>query len=110
MYTYKAKIVSVYDGDTVTALVDLGFRINFEIKIRLAGIDTPELRGEERIAGVAAKKRVDELIYGKQVTIKTQKDKQEKFGRWLGEIFLPGSELSVNQQLLNEGLAEHYKD
>jgi micrococcal nuclease len=104
-YTYKAKIISVYDGDTITALVDLGFRINFEIKIRLLGIDTPELRGASRPEGLIAKKRVEELILGKEIILKTQRDKQEKYGRWLGEIYIPGEELSVNQRLVNEGLA-----
>lgn len=51
-YTYQAKIISVYDGDTCTAVIDLGFRISFEIKLRLAGINTPELRGEERDKGL----------------------------------------------------------
>jgi micrococcal nuclease len=109
MYTYKAKIISVYDGDTVTAIVDLGFKISFKIKIRLAGIDTPEIRGEERPQGLISKQRLEELILNKEVILHTQKDKQEKFGRWLGEIYIPNSQISVNEQLLDEGLAQPYK-
>jgi micrococcal nuclease len=108
MYTYRAKIVDVYDGDSVTALVDLGFRISFEIKVRLSGINTPEIRGEERLEGLIAKKRVADLILQKDVVLKTQRDRTEKYGRWLGEIFLPGEDISINQLLLNEGLAKPY--
>jgi micrococcal nuclease len=108
MYIYSAKIISVYDGDTVTADVDLGFHVRKEIKVRLAGIDTPEIRGEERPKGLISKSRLSELILNKEVVIKTYKDKQEKYGRWLGDIFIPESEISVNDMLINEGLADPY--
>lgn len=108
MYTYKAKITEVYDGDTVTALVDLGFRISFEIKIRLLGIDTPEIRGTERPEGLVARDRLRELVLGKEVILITERDRQEKFGRWLGELFFPDDDQSVNQKLLQEGLAKKY--
>jgi len=108
MYTYKAKIISVYDGDTVTALVDLGFRINFEMKIRLTGIDAPELRGIEKPQGLISRDRLRELILNKEVILHTERDKQEKFGRWLGTIFLPKEKISVNEMLIKEGLANPY--
>lgn len=110
MYTYRATILDVYDGDTVTALVDLGFRISFEIKIRLSGIDTPELRGADRPQGLIARDRLRELILGREVILEIEKDKQEKFGRWLGTIYLnqPGENISVNEILIKEGLAIVY--
>ncbi|WP_370480008.1 hypothetical protein [Tamlana flava] len=52
MYTYKSKIIDVYDGDTVTAIVDLGFLHFQEMKLRLYVSDTPELRGEEKEEGI----------------------------------------------------------
>lgn len=110
MYTYKATIIGVYDGDTVTAIADLGFHVNKEIKIRLAGIDTPEIRGAERPDGLVSKKRMEDLVLNKEVIIKTYKDKQEKYGRWLADIFIPESDISVNQMLINEGLAIPYMD
>ena len=45
MYDYHGKVIDVYDGDTCTILVDLGFRVQFEIKVRLLGINAPELKG-----------------------------------------------------------------
>ena len=53
MYEYKAIVKKVYDGDTITVDIDLGFGITFNDKsIRLSGIDTPEIRGEERLEGL----------------------------------------------------------
>lgn len=106
MYTYSAKIVDVHDGDTVTAIVDLGFRIQTEIKIRLYGINTPEITGASREEGLKSKQRVVSLIMGKNVILKTYKDKQEKFGRWLADIYInEKSTKSINQTLIEEGLA-----
>lgn len=108
MYEYRAKVIDVYDGDSITAIVDLGFKISFKIKIRLYGINTPEIRGKERPEGLVSKKRVQDLILNKDVIIKTYKDKTEKYGRYLGEIFLEKEEISINQLLINEGLAKPY--
>jgi micrococcal nuclease len=109
LYTYKAKITAVYDGDTVTALVDLGFKVNFTMKLRLLGIDTPELRGEEREEGLKVRDYVRELILNKDVIIKTYRDKQGKYGRYLAEIFMEeDSTISLNQSLLDKGMATPY--
>lgn len=85
-YTYSAKIIDVYDGDTFTALVDLGFRASIVITIRLFGVDAPEIKGEERERGLMVKKYVEDLILNKDVIIKTYKDPKDSFKRWLAEI------------------------
>lgn len=105
MYEYKAKVIDVHDGDTITAIVDLGFRVSVEVKIRFYGINTPEITGATRSEGLRSKQRVVDLISGKDIIIKTHKDKQEKYGRWLGDIYLPDSDKSINQILLEERLA-----
>ena len=48
-YLYKAKITKVYDGDTCTAIIDFGFHIQQTMRLRLAEIDAPEIRGKERL-------------------------------------------------------------
>lgn len=106
MYHYKANIIDVYDGDTVTAVVDLGFLHYQEMKLRLYGIDTPELRGEEREAGLIVRDILRELILNKEVEIHTYKDKQGKYGRYLATIVLDG--ININQWLLDEGHAQEY--
>ena len=108
MYEYKAYVRAVYDGDTITVDVDLGFGVTMtRQKIRLKGIDTPELRGGTSETKAAAKKsrdRVRGLILGRPVTVKTFKDRKGKFGRWIGEVYLSTGEC-VNELLVEEGLA-----
>ena len=118
LYTYEAYIAKVYDGDSVTAIVKLGFGIIYKMKIRLSLIDTPELRGEEREAGLVARDALREKILNKTVFIKTEKDKTGKYGRYLATIyisepFLTESEgqsnfVNVNKWLIENKYAEYY--
>jgi micrococcal nuclease len=110
MYEYRAKVIEVYDGDTITVELDLGFKIKKEEKIRLAGINTPEVKGEERELGLISRDRLRELILGKDVVITTFKDKKGKYGRYLGDITYTdedGNVYFVNDWLVEEGLAEY---
>ena len=107
MYEYSAEVKKVYDGDTITVDFDLGFGIILrKQKIRLLGINTPEVRGESRDQGLISRDRLRERILGKTVTIKTSRDKKGKYGRWIGEVFIKDE--NINQWLLNEGLAAVY--
>lgn len=107
MYTYYAVVKSVYDGDSITVDIDLGFNMwMLNQKIRLLGIDTPEIRGEERSDGLVSRDWLREKINDKVVILKTHKDSKGKYGRWLAEVYLDG--VNINQQLLEEGLAEPY--
>jgi len=108
MYAYRALVRKVYDGDTITVDIDLGFdMILRNQKIRLLGINTPEVRGKEREAGLASRNALRERIGNKWIIIKTQQDKKGKYGRWLGTLFI--EEENVNEWLIKEGLAEVYK-
>jgi|TARA_R110001599_G_scaffold71320_5_gene199105 micrococcal nuclease len=108
MYEYRAFVRKVYDGDTVTVDIDLGFDTILKAqKIRLTKINAPEIRGDQREAGLKSRDALRTKIGNKWIKIKTQKDKKGKWGRWLGEIWL--EEECVNDWLLNEGLAELYK-
>lgn len=118
LYTYKALITKVYDGDTVTAEVELGFNVTFKIKIRLALINTPEIRGEEREAGLISRDALRERILNKNVYIKTEKDKTGKYGRYLATIYLSepfiteekgyGSFTNINKWLVDNKYATYY--
>lgn len=107
LYCYKAKIIDVYDGDSVTALVDLGFHTCVEMKLRLYGIDTPELRGAERPEGLKARNYLRELILDKEIYLQSIKDKQGKYGRYLAIIHLEKGEelLNVNEHLIKKEFA-----
>jgi len=113
MYTYRVKeIVKIYDGDTIQVILDLGFGIYKHETIRLLGIDTPELRGDEYESGIISRDYLRERLYlayemNKEIFIKTTKDKQGKYGRYLGVVFV--EETDINEELLSLGLAEVYK-
>jgi micrococcal nuclease len=105
MYEYKARIIKVYDGDTVTAIVDLGFNVSVKEKLRLSRINTPEVRGEQRPDGLISRDKLRERILDKDVIIKTIRDKKGKYGRYIAEIILEDE--NINDWLVTEGLAEY---
>lgn len=107
MYQYKATITEVYDGDTCTAIVDLGFTVSVKVKFRLLGINTPELKGgttTSKAKGIQARDRLRELVLGKEVFIDSYRG-SDAFGRWLCILKLPETGEDVNKMLLDEGLA-----
>lgn len=105
-YVYNAIVLDVYDGDTFTAEVDLGFDTFRRMKFRLLGVDTPELRGEERPQGLIVRDLVRDMILNKQVVLKTLKDSQGKYGRYLSEVWIGDTNLSIF--LLENGHATAY--
>jgi len=103
-YIYKARIVSAYDGDTVRADIDLGMEITHVNQIlRLYGINAPEMRGDEREAGILARDFLRNAILDKEVILHTHRDKKGKYGRWLATIWLNG--VSVNDLMVGTGHA-----
>lgn len=106
-YRYKAIVREVYDGDSCTVGIDLGFGIWMKgQKLRLTGIDTPELRGGERHLGLEVRDYMRNLVLGKEVILESAKDKSGKYGRWLATIWLDG--ININKKLLDEGMALPY--
>ena len=108
MYKYNAKLDRVVDGDTVDALVDLGFNTWKKVRIRMMGMNAPESRTrdlEEKKLGLAAKARLIEILGDGEFTL--QSHGVGKYGRCLGEIFRE-SDVSLNRQLINEGHATEY--
>ena len=106
-YYYKTRCISVYDGDSVTLDIDLGFNTwMLNQKIRLYGINTPEIRGPERAQGLVSAERLRSLIVGKELVMLSHQDKSGKYGRWLATIYIEG--VNVNELLIQEGLAEVY--
>lgn len=108
MFEYFARVHEIIDGDTVDVSIDLGFHIQHIVRIRLYGIDAPEVKSKdisERQLANEATKKLTELIEGKVVTVKTHKS-SDKYGRYLAEIICDG--ININKLLLTEGLAKEY--
>ena len=113
MYTYNAKVDRVIDGDTVEALVDLGFDTWKKVRIRFQGIDAPESRTrdlEEKKRGLAAKDRVIEILNENNNVFILKSHGVGKYGRCLGELFVETlGDISLQKTLINEGHAIEYK-
>jgi micrococcal nuclease len=115
MYTYKAKVVRVIDGDTLDCDIDLGFHIVVRKRVRLDGIDAPEKNSRiayDRDIAAKATSRAKIALEDKTVILQTKLDKSDKFGRVLGIIFESKKEMIDNQsfniKLVQEGLASRY--
>ena len=110
MYFYNAKLIRVIDGDTVDAMIDLGFDIWIKKRIRLYGIDTPETRTrdlKEKNAGIAAKNRLETIMKECGSEFVLQSHGVGKYGRCLGTILI--NDNNINELLVKEGLAKKYQ-
>ncbi len=125
-------VKSVYDGDTITVYIPMKISIysnmsydfidpinlndkticNYEIKLRLFGIDTPELKPsktlpnrEEHIKkAIKAKEFLENLILNKVVRIEFLSN--DKYGRPLGIIYI--KDININELMIEEGFAKEY--
>jgi micrococcal nuclease len=114
MYTYKAEVIRVIDGDTVVLNIDLGFKIHHITPCRLAGINAPEMNSKDekvRAAAVASKEYLIGLLpEDMEVTIVSKK--LDKYGRPVVD-FLPhytNEIYRVNELMIKSGHATIYKD
>lgn len=106
--SYPSEVTYCYDGDTVTLSIDCGLDISKVEKVRLYGIDAPELRGEERYEGLKSRDALRTKINGKTIRLETIKnDERGKYGRLLGIIWL-GDE-NINDWMVSNGHAV-YRD
>ena len=117
-YIYRAKLDRVVDGDTVDALIDVGFNIWFKKRIRFMGLDTWESRTrdlEEKKLGKLAKERTRQLleeVSSKPGYFRIKSHGLGKYGRVLGEIFIMDKDdkiWNVNETLISEGHAYIYE-
>ena len=114
LYHYKAEVLSVYDGDTVTLMIDQGMKHFARVKVRMIGIDTPEIRTkdlEEKKRGYEAKDYLKSRIEGKTIIVQTLK--KGKFGRWLGVMWDYKEDAedlgeSLNDEMIRMGHAKAY--
>jgi len=116
-YIYRGKLERVVDGDTIDALIDVGFDIWIKKRIRYSGIDTWESRTrdlEEKAKGLEAKARNKELLMevsSKSGYFRLKSHGVGKYGRILGEIFIEdaeGKQYNINETLISEGHAYVY--
>lgn len=109
-YSYRVKsIVKIIDGDTFDCILDLGFDVLLEARVRMAGIDTPESRTrdlEEKKFGLLAKEWLIAHL-NDDIIISTELDNEKgKFGRVLGTVWAEGT--NINEKMIEEHMAVRY--
>ena len=113
-YIRRARIVRLVDGDTVILDVDMGMSITVRATVRLMGINTPEVRGPEKVAGHAATQHLAELLVEFKhegewdIVVQTYKDKKGKFGRLLAVLIGDdgdGNPINLNERMVADGHA-----
>ena len=118
-YNFRVtEINRVLDGDTIDVSIDLGFDLFKKERVRVAGVDTPEKRTrnlEEKALGIDAtnwlKKKLEDTIAGDgdELTVRTELvGGMGKYGRLLGWLYIGDAQLSLNEQMIDEGYAWEY--
>ena len=117
-YNFRVtEIARVLDGDTIDVIIDLGFDLYKKERVRVAGVDTPEKRTkdeEEKALGYDATHWLEEklaaAIAGEEdLIIRTELvGGVGKYGRLLGWLYIGDAEVSLNEQMIEEGYAWAY--
>ena len=117
-YNFRViEINRVVDGDTIDVTIDLGFDLYKKERVRVAGVDTPEKRTrdlEEKALGLDATKWLKDNLEGAiagddDLVIRTELvGGVGKYGRLLGWLYIGDAELSLNEQMIEEGYAWAY--
>jgi micrococcal nuclease len=107
-YVYAARCVQVIDGDTLDLDIDLGMYFRVTKRVRLKGIDTPELRGPMRELAKKAHDLVKFYTENVQLLIRTELDKDDKYGRLLVDIWVDNLNVSLSDHLVECGMARRY--
>ena len=111
-YSYRVKsIKKIIDGDTFDCIMDLGFDVLLEARVRMMGIDTPESRTrdlEEKKFGLLAKEYLTEKLATEDIIVTTEVDNEKgKFGRILGWVWANG--VNVNEKMIADHMAVAYQ-
>lgn len=118
-FVYEAKVLDIHDGDTISVEIDLGFQLGFQDKIRFYGVNAPELKVRNEAKKLVANPRGLETLevvksfikVGDTIILETVKDKKEKYGRYLANVYVTkGKEqINLNDYLLKNGFVETMK-
>jgi endonuclease YncB( thermonuclease family) len=113
---FRAWGIRAVDGDTVLALVDLGFAVRIEASIRVAGVNSPEVVGAERAQGLAAAAYTDARVRDRPLLYQPDMlpvagDIATSFRRYVGAVLLLDGHdwLSLGELLVQAGLAAEVK-
>lgn len=113
-YVRRARIDRVVDGDTIDVWIDLGFRMQTHQRLRLAGIDTPEMRAKTESERDRARAATDFVVKWAHVTpidladdsefpLAVRTEKTGKYGRWIAHVWRYDDPVSLTDALITAG-------
>ncbi|MFE6222962.1 thermonuclease family protein [Streptomyces sp. NPDC057854] len=108
MYEYRARVLRVIDGDALALAVDLGCDVTINMTVRLWGVNCPERGTAGAIEAMTFTAHWVTSAADQNFTLRTVKDKKEKFGRYLGVLYRAQAETSLNTALAEAGHAVRY--
>jgi micrococcal nuclease len=100
-------VVSIVDGDTFDAEVDLGFNVRLKERFRILGINAPEKYGKSKLEGLEAKQYLIDNVLSKNIVLIS--NKMDGFRRYLAEVYImnsDGSQSKLGDKLVEAGLAD----
>lgn len=103
VWLFPCSLVQVVDGDTVDLDIDVGFYLRARVRVRLMGVDAPEKRKATMLSARASELWLRERLQGQDLLVRTYKS--DAFGRWLADLFIVGSSVSINRQMIDSGKA-----
>jgi micrococcal nuclease len=111
-YNFRViEINRVLDGDTIDVTIDLGFDLYKKERVRVAGVDTPEKRTkdlEEKELGIDATNWLKEKLEGAILGDDDLIIRTELVGGLLGWLYIGTDNVSLNEQMIDEGYAWPY--
>ena len=108
LFNYSGYVIHIVDGDTIDVSLDLGFHVKLDVRLRLANINTAELKSDVREvkeSALLAKNKLEEKILNRTVTIDSKG--KDRYGRWIAIVKLGNRD--INKEMITEGLAVEYK-
>lgn len=109
-YVYRAALVRAVDGDTCVLHIDLGCFVAIVRPCRLLGVNTPEVVGATKAAGLAARTFALAWFAASDLTawplvVATSLDRNDKYGRLLVEVWRTSDGACLNDDLVAAGRA-----
>ena len=109
--TFTAKVVDVYDGDTITVVFKV-FNQYYKWNCRIMHVDTPEIKTKNKIEkerGIFVRNKLKDLLLNKIINIYCSDKNEDKYGRLLIEFNVPDTKIKIHDWLINNNYAKPYE-
>ncbi len=106
MYDYAGKLIELHDGDTGIFILSIGFHFSATLRLRILGMNSPEVYGPTKEAGDKATEFAKTLLTDKDLIISTHKT--DNFGRWLASVIILPDKIDFATAMIEAKMAIPY--